>query len=378
VEPTVTAKRTHEGFLNRIANLRASLAWMLVVVGGVAGALIGVLQSWGDGALTLASASGLILGFQLWAGSRSAAPAWRCPRLAGMIIAPAAALIEAGRARWWRRIVASALTKPGLSPSAKGELVDLLAERHDRGAVADLLPWARNSEVPPEVRLQIAEIAARSRFPEGIRLLRRLSENAGTPSGVRFDAAESLLSYDEPAAERCLEMLARSGETDRMVRLEAAAVLSERTFQGVAGGQGPEVLALLVGDAAAGNWVRIEACKLLRLHGTKRYRQGLWGLANDSRLTPHQRMRCAHLLAEAEPDEGERGWTALALDSRLPFWARIEAATQLEEEGSAFALKAMLKDPDIDDRTKFDVVRKLTLLDLSQVRAGVADRLCDT
>ncbi|SDD86919.1 hypothetical protein SAMN05216270_108207 [Glycomyces harbinensis] len=368
--------------LDRIAELRGPLTWMAVIAGCGSGVMVGYLQSWFQGLLAVVSASGIILGFRIWANSRSRSAPLQAPRVIGVLFSPIARAIETGRARWWRRIVASALTKPDLSPATKLEIVDLLcgAGAHEPAAIADMLPWAMNGRVPAEVRLAIAVIAARGRVGGAVRIIRSLAEMNDVPFHVRFDAAEELLAFDEAAAERCFEALARSLETPSNLRLEAAAILSERSYQGLTAQQGPEVLALLVGDESVGPWVRIESCKLLRLHGAKRYQRALWSLANDSRLSPAQRLWCAERLADSDVGEGERGWTALAHDARLPFWARIDAAARLgmiTEKSGVFALRALLQDPTIDERTKFDVVRKLTLLDLSQANKGVADCLCD-
>ncbi|WP_335986656.1 hypothetical protein [Glycomyces sp. MUSA5-2] len=375
----MAAKSTR--FVDRIAAHHRQVTWGLLLAGLVLAALAVYVQSWLDGGLTLVSAIGFLLGFRLWVGTRPGGvpDRHRPPRRQGS--GALTSRIKAVRARRWRREVGSVLTRSDLSLAAKLELVDLLCERRDAAAAADMLYWARDPRVPAEARLDIAVLAARANLQEGVDLLRQFAGDARhVPANVRFDAAEALLWYDEVTADLNLESLGRSTDVPDTLRVEAAAILSERVRQGTTSLDRVEVISLLVADASVGPWARVEACKILRAHGVKRYRPALWLLANDSRLPAPQRLWCGGRLAEVDPDSGAGAWTALVHDPKLPIWARIEAAARLgavAEGQGALALRALLEIPDLDERERFEVVRKLTLLDLPQVN-GLRRTNCAT
>jgi hypothetical protein len=372
VEPLVAARSTRKRLVDRLASHRSAIAWVLLSGGAVIAGLVVFFQDWLQGALTLVSVAGFLLGFSLWVGPRPRPTRTQSPHTRGQRSGSLPGLVTSLRARRWRRAVGATLTRSDLSLSAKQELVEVLCDRRDLFAVRDMLRWAANSRVPAEVRFDIAEIAARADLAEGVALLKQFASYPEMPFNVRFDAAEALLWYDEATADRALEALGRSAEAPDTLRLEAAAILSERLLRGVTGPGGVEVLGLLVADASISPWTRIEACKALRPHGAARYRPALWSLTHDSRLPAPQRLSCGQRLAQVDPDTGARAWTALVHDTKLPIWARIESASRLgaivEAEG-ALALRALLESPDIDDRERFEVVRKLTLLDLPQVNA---------
>ena len=215
-----------KGLADRLADQRGPVSWALLLGACAAAVAVAFAQSWVQGGLAFATCSGFILGFQLWAGSRSDTAAWRLPLPAEKAIAALRSFVAPGRARQRRRSVGRLLAEPGLSTAAKLEVVDLLAGGRGHGNVADLLRWGQHPHVPPVVRLEIAGVAARNRDPEGVRLLRDLAENHDAPFEVRFDAAAELLAYDECTAERCLETLSRGADTPHRIRLEAASIRS--------------------------------------------------------------------------------------------------------------------------------------------------------
>jgi hypothetical protein len=348
------------------ADHRRAILWSTASTAVVVVGLVALLDSWRNAALSSAVALGLWLMFA-WAIPPGAADvARRLDRQGPVAALPSASIFfDRWRARTWRRALAHNLTNSSLSVPTQIEVVDLLVADLDTETLAELRPLAADANAAPELRLRIAAGLAAHDHILATQTYRLIAEDDQLPARTQFEAADLLYRHARQAGAPFLQSIVKSAKAPDSIRLQAAIAHAEGEPDAIPGPESASMLAYLVGESAVSPEVRIEAAQRLAERNPSRATRALWTLANDPQVEPDQRFAAIELLRRSDEEQAKSCYLAIAHDPSQPWPVRLDAAVRLGDIAAAdgrFVLEAFLRDPDLDERTSFEVaVRKLTL-----------------
>jgi hypothetical protein len=346
------------------ADHRRAVLWSTAVVAVIAVALVALLDSWLNALLGGAVALGLWWSL-VWAIPPGAAEVARRLDSKGPIAAlpSASTLFDRWRARTWRRALARNLTSASLSVPTQIEVAGLLLSEPDPETLADLRLLAADPETAPELRLEIAAGLAGEDHVLATRTYRAIAADDQVPIRTKLEAAELLYRHARQAGEPFLQSIVKSADAPDAIRLQAASTHTEGETDSTPDDEAAAMLAYLVVESAVSPEVRFEAAQRLTRENPARAPRALWTLANDPQVDIRQRFAAIALLREADEEQAKHCYRAVAHDPSQPWPIRLDAAVRLWDIAVAdgrFILEAFLRDPDLDELTKFEIVRKLT------------------
>ncbi|WP_335989446.1 hypothetical protein [Glycomyces sp. MUSA5-2] len=358
-------RRRRQAVRRWFADHRRAVLWSTAGFGATAVAVIALVDSWLDATLSAAVVLGLWLVLAWFLPPGAAAVSRRINRQGPIAALPSpATLFDRWRARSWRRALARALTDASLSLPTQLEVVSLLMRDADEEILAELRPLASDPQTAPEVRLQIAAGLADRDHILATRTYRAVAADEDVPVSTQLTAAELLYAHSRQAGEPFLQSIVKSTDIPDTLRLQAAAAYTAGEPESMPVTESASLLAYLVGESAVSAEVRFEAAQQLTRSNPARATRALWTLANDPLVDADRRFAAIALLQQADPVQALHCYKAMAHDPSLPWAVRMDAAVRLggiDEADGRLMLQAFLRDPDLDERTNFEIVRKLTL-----------------